>query len=60
MVGVIFPKWDCAGYSDRDVADDRHDLVEKEVGVAAEMREIVDADVQGVVEQSSEEVGIDE
>lgn len=47
---MVLPEGDCAGYSDGDVADDRHHLIEEEVGVAAEVREIVDADVQGVVE----------
>lgn len=57
---MVLPEGDCAGYSDGDVADHRHDLIEEEVGVAAEVREIVDADVQGVVEQSPEEIGVDE
>ena len=57
---MVLPEGDCAGYSDGDVADDRHDLIEEEVGVAAEVREIVDADVQSVVEQSPEEIGVDE
>ena len=57
---MILSERDCTRYSDGDVTDDRHDLVEKKVGVATEMREIVNADMQGVVEQSSDEVGVDE
>ena len=60
VVRVVSKEGEGAGQSHGDVAERGHDFVDVDVGVPSEVGEVVDTAVQGVVEQSSEQIGVEE
>ncbi len=60
VVRVVSKEGERAGQSHGDVAERGHDFVDVDVGVPSEVGEVVDTAVQGVVEQSSKQIGVEE
>lgn len=60
VVGVVAAEGDGAGQSHGDVAEHGHEFIEGHVAASAVVREVVDAAVEGVVEESSDEVGVEQ